>query len=71
MLFGLLAVVAIESRKMPWKIRKIVIILNRTMCALYKAYMYVSKSCVEQCLMAFVFMLVMKLAFTKFTRKQV
>ena len=56
MLFGLLAVVTIESRQFI----KIVIILNRTACALYKAYMhictYVSKYCVVQYLEDFVFM---------------
>ena len=32
---------------------------------------YLSKSCVEQCLKALVFMLVTRLAFTKFACKQV
>ena len=44
MLLGLLAVVALESRKIPtvnWIRGKIVIILNRITCALYKAYVHV------------------------------
>ena len=69
-LFGLLAVVTFESRNMPtvdWIRDKVVIILNRIICALYKVYMhytYVSKSCVEQCLEALMFMHVTRLAFT-------
>ena len=53
---------------------KIVIILNRATCALYKAYMhytYVTNSCVEECLGVRVFMLVMRLAFTKLVSEQV
>ena len=48
MLFGLLAVVAFESRRIPTVHRikgKISTILNRTMCTLYKVcmhYMYIS-----------------------------
>ena len=49
---GLLAVVAFELRKMPTNDCKIVVIFNINMCTLYKAYTYVSKSCVAQCLKA-------------------
>ena len=33
--------------------------------------MYVNKNCVEQCLEALAFMLMMRLAYTKFAREQV
>ena len=48
MVFSLLEVVAFESRKMPtvdWIRGKIVIILNRTTCALYKAYVHALYVC--------------------------
>ena len=40
MFFGLLAVVAFETRRMPLVHCKIAIILNRTMRTLHKAYIH-------------------------------
>ena len=59
MLFGLLAVITFESRKMPtvdWIIGKIVIILICTLCNTHMHYKYVSKNFVKQHLKALVFM---------------
>ena len=74
MLFGLLAVVAFESRNIPTVDWIRVIILNRIICTLYEVYMhytYVSKSFVEQYLKVLVFMHVTRLAFTIFAYKAI